>query len=162
MAQPNNIFMKSKDTISARLAECYVTMGTRRYNFMQMIDMEATIDKTKSTVPRLGTIMIGHKSYAMEGKFSGTAHYNQSVMREAMAQFKKTGIDPTFEMQITNNDPASSAGKQTVIFYDCSTDGGTLAKFDADGEYLDEDIEGTFDDFSIPEDFKLLDGFLTN
>lgn len=155
----NNIVMKSKDTISARLAQCYITIGSRRYNFMQMIDFEATIDKTKGTVPRLGAIMVGHKSYAMEGTFSGTMHYNQSVMRELMVDFKNTGVDTYFEIQITNDDPASDAGRQTVIFYDCLLDGGTLAKFDADGEYIDEEVEGTFDDFSIPEDFTELAGF---
>lgn len=158
---PNNIVMKSKDTISARLAECYMTIKNRRYNFMQMIDFEATIDKTKGTVPRLGAIMVGHKSYAMEGTFSGNMHYNQSVMREMMVDFKNSGEDAYFEIQITNNDPASDAGRQTVIFYDCLLDGGVLAKFDADGEYLDEPCEGTFDDFSIPEDFTELAGFLS-
>lgn len=159
MSQPSNIVMKSKDAISARLAECFVTIGSRRYNFMQLIDVEFTIDKTKGTVPRLGTIMVGHKSYAMEGTFSGTAHYNQSVLRELMVDFKRTGKDTYFEIQITNDDPASDAGRQTVIFYDCLTDGGVLSKFDADAEYLDESIEGTFDDFSIPEDFTELAGF---
>ena len=159
MSQPSNIVMKSKDTISARLAECFVTIGNRRYNFMQIIDAEFTIDKTKGAVPRLGTIMIGHKSYAMEGTFSGTAHYNQSVLRELMVDFKRTGKDTYFEIQVTNDDPASDAKRQTVIFYDCLTDGGVLAKFDADAEYLDESIEGTFDDFSIPEDFTELAGF---
>jgi hypothetical protein len=155
----DNIVMKSKDTISARLAECYVTINSRRYNFMQLIDVEFTIDKTKGTVPRLGAVMVGHKSYAMEGTFSGTMHYNQSVMRELMKDFKETGVDTYFEIQVTNNDPASDAKRQTVIFYDCLTDGGVLAKFDADGEYIDESIEGTFDDFSIPEDFTELAGF---
>ena len=65
-------------------------------------------------------------------------------------------------MQITNEDPSSAAKRQTIIFYDCNTDGGILAKFDADGEYLDEEIEGTFEDFAIPEEFKALKGFLTN
>lgn len=65
-------------------------------------------------------------------------------------------------MQITNDDPTSAAGRQTMIFYDCNTDGGVLAKFDADGEYLDEEIEGTFEDFSMPEAFANLTGFLTN
>lgn len=162
MAQPTNVFMKSKDAISARLAECFVTIGDRRYNFMQIINFEAKIDKTKSKVPRLGTIKIGHKSVAQEGTYSGKAHYNQSVMRECLADFKRTGEDTYFEIQVTNDDPASAAQRQTVVFYDCLTDGGTLAKFDADSEYLDEDISGTFDDYSIPEDFTELDGFATN
>ena len=158
----NNVVMKGKDTIAAKLAECFITIGTRRYNFMQMIGMEAKVDKTKAAVPRLGAIMTGHKSCGMEGTFSGTAHYNQSVMRQALIDYKNTGVDAYFEMQITNDDPGSAAGRQTIIFYDCNTDGGILAKFDADGEYLDEEIEGTFEDFSMPEAFANLTGFLTN
>lgn len=158
---PNITVMKAKDAISARLAECYVTINGRRYNFMQMIDVEFTIDKTKGKVSRLGAVMAGHKSYGMEGTFSGTMHYNTSVMRQLLADFKDTGVDTYFEIQITNDDPASDAQRQTVIFYDCLTDGGVLSKFDADadGESLDESIEGTFDNFSIPESFTELAGF---
>jgi hypothetical protein len=158
----NNVTMKAKDTISAKLAQCFITIGSNRYNFMQMIDMEAKVEKTKATVPRLGAIMLGHKSVGMEGTFSGTAHYNQSVMRQALLDFKETGEDVYFEMQISNDDPGSAAGQQTIILYDCNTDGGVLAKFDADGEYLDEEIEGTFEDMSMPKSFTQLDGFLTN
>ena len=158
----NNVTMKGRDTIAAKLAECFITIGTRRYNFMQMIDMEAKVDKTKKKVPRLGAIMDGHKSVGMEGTFSGTAHYNQSVMRQALLDYKNTGEDTYFEMQITNDDPGSAAGRQTIVLYDCNTDGGILTKFDADGETLDEELEGTFDDFDMPESFKKLMGFETN
>lgn len=54
---PKNVTMKARDTIAAKLAECFITIGSRRYNFMQMIDMEAKVEKTKTTVPRLGAIM---------------------------------------------------------------------------------------------------------
>lgn len=97
----DNVKMKARDTIAAKLAECFITIGTRRYNFMNMIDMEAKVDKTKAKVPRLGAIMVGHKSCGMEGTFSGTAHYNQSVMRQCLADYKNTGEDVYFEMQIT-------------------------------------------------------------
>lgn len=154
--------MKAKDTITAKLAECYITIGTNRYNFMQMIDMEVTIEKQKTTVPRLGAIMVGHKASGMEGTFSGTAHFNQSVLRQMMLDYKTSGEDTYFEMQITNEDQTTSVGKQTIILYDCNMDGGVLAKFDADGDYLDEEVEGTFEDFAMPESFTELTGFLTN
>lgn len=155
----NNVTMSARDTIAAKLAECYLTIGSQRYNFMQMIDMEAKLDKTKSNVPRLGAVMVGHKSVGMEGTFSGTAHYNQSVLRRALADYKDTGEDVYFEMQIVNDDPVSAAKRQEIILYGCNTDGGVLAKFDADGEYLDEEIEGTFEDFSIKTEFTKLKGF---
>lgn len=37
-------------------------------------------------------------------------------------------------------------------------DGGVLAKFDSDGEYLDEDMDFTFEDFEMPETFRNLAG----
>ena len=159
---PNNMVMKARDTIAAKLAECYITIGTRRYNFMQMKDMEVKVEKQKSSVPRLGATMLGHKAYGMEGTYSGTAHYNQSIMRQLLLDYKNTGVDTYFEMQITNDDPTSAAGAQTVVLYDCNMDGGILAKFDADGEFLDEEMEGTFEDFSMPESFANLTGFLAN
>lgn len=158
----SNIVVKGRDTISAKQAECFITIGTRRYNFMQMIDMEANVEKIKAEVPRIGAMMVAHKTCGLKGSFSGKAHYNQSVMRQLLLDYKETGIDTYFEMQITNDDPESAAGRQTIILYDCNTDGGILSKFDGDGEYLEEELEGTFEDFSMPESFANLTGFLTN
>ena len=35
--------MNAKDAVSASLAECFVTIGDNRYNFMQAINLEANI-----------------------------------------------------------------------------------------------------------------------
>ena len=162
MAQ--NITMKAKDAISAKLAQCFVTIPTEqnpngdRYNLMQMIDFEAKFEKTKTEVPILGKTGGGNKSTGWKGTFSATLHYNTSIFRELMKKFKDTGEDVYFEIQVTNEDPTSAAGRQTVVFVDCNIDGGILAKFDADGEYLDESVEGTFEDFNMPETFTLLAG----
>ena len=52
------------------------------------------------------------------------------------------------------------AGRQEIILKDCNIDGGVLAKFDADGEYLDEDMDFTFEDAMMPSAFEDLPGFL--
>jgi hypothetical protein len=153
-----NQTMNAKDSVSAKLAECYVTIENNRYNFMQAINLEANFEKTKSEVPILGKTGSGNKSTGWKGTGSATMHYNSSIMRELMERFKKTGEDVYFDIQVTNEDPTSSVGRQTVILKDCNIDGGVLAKFDADGEYLDEDIDFTFEDFEIPEKFKMLNG----
>ena len=155
-----NVTMKGKDALSAKLAECFVTIGTNRYNFMQAINFEAKFEKTKTEVPILGKTGSGNKSTGWKGTGSATFHYNTSIFRQMMLDFKNTGEDVYFEIQVTNEDPTSAAGRQTVVFVDCNIDGGILAKFDADGEYLDEDMDFTFEDFKMPESFALLDGML--
>lgn len=150
--------MNAKDSVSASLAECFVTIDGNRYNFMQAINLEAKIEKTKTEVPILGKTGKGNKSTGWTGSGSATFHYNTSIFRELLFKFKETGEDIYFDIQITNEDPTSAVGRQTVILKDCNMDGGILAKFDADGEYLDEDMDFTFEDFEIPEKFTTLRG----
>lgn len=158
----NNVTMSAKDTVSAALAECFVTIGTHRYNFMQAINLEAKFEKTKTEVPILGRTGKGNKAAGWKGTGSATFHYNTSIFRQMMLDYKDSGQDTYFEIQITNEDPTSAVGRQTIILMDCNINGGILAKFDADADYLDEDMDFTFEDFSMPESFENLDGFLTN
>lgn len=158
----NNVVMKAKDTVYAGLAECFVTIGSRRYNFMQAINLEAKFEKNKSEVPILGKTGKGNKATGWKGTGSATFHYNTSIFRQLMVDYKETGQDIYFEMQISNEDPASGVGRQTIVLIDCNINGGILAKFDAEGEYLDEDMDFTFEDFKMPESFQELDGFITN
>ena len=156
-----NVVMKAKDTVFAALAECFVIIGTNRYNFMQAINLEAKFEKTKTEVPILGKTGKGNKATGWKGTGSATFHYNTSIFRQMMLDYKDTGKDTYFEIQIANEDSTSAAGRQTIVLVDCNIDGGILAKFDADGEYLDEDMDFTFEDFKMPEKFKDLDGFVT-
>ena len=152
--------MNARDAISAPLAECYVTIEGNRYNFMQAINLEATCEKNKTEVPILGKTAKGNKASGWRGTGSATFHYNTSIFRKLLLRYKETGEDIYFDIQVTNEDPTSTIGRQTVILKDCNLDGGTLAKFDADGEYLDESIDFTFEDFEMPEEFSMLDGML--
>lgn len=154
----SNITMNAKDSISAKLAECFVTINNNRYNFMNAIKLEAKFERTKTEIPILGKTGMGNKSTGWKGTGSATFHYNTSIFRELMQRYKDTGEDVYFEIQVTNEDPTSAAGRQTVVFLGCNIDGGILAKFDADGEYLDEDMDFTFEDFKMPDKFTLLDG----
>lgn len=153
-----SITMNAKDAVSASLAECYVTIGENRYNFMQAINLEAKIEKTKTEVPILGQTGRGNKANGWKGTGSATFHYNTSIYRELLYKYKETGEDIYFDITVINEDPTSSVGRQTIIIKGCNIDGGVLAKFDADADYLDEDMDFTFEDFEIQDKFSILDG----
>lgn len=153
-----NAKMHAMDAVSASLAECYITVDDERYNFMQLINFESKWNINITEVPILGQVGKGHKATSGSGEWSGTAHYNQSVMRKLLLRYKNEGKMIYFDIQISNEDPTSAVGRQTVVLKDCLTEGGILAKFDADSEYLDEELSGTFDDWDMPETFTLLDG----
>ena len=153
-----NAIMRGRDAVFASLAECYATIDGKRYNLMQAINLEAKMEKNKTEVPILGKTGKGNKASGWTGSGSATFHYNTSVFREFMSKYKESGTDFYFDIQVTNEDPTSQVGRQTVILKDCNLDSIIITKFDADGEYLDEDMDFTFEDFEIAETFTPLEG----
>ena len=75
-----------------------------------------------------------------------------------MQKYKDSGEDIYFDIQVTNEDPTSAVGHQTVILKDCNIDSGLLVAFDASGEYLEDNFDFTFDDFEMPAKFNMLEG----
>ena len=153
-----NITMNAKDAISAKLAECYVTIENRRFLLMQAKDFEAKFEKTKKEINILGKTGSGNKSTGWKGTGKMTIYKNTSIFDELMERYKNTGEDVYIDIQVTNDDPTSAAGMCTMVFKDCNVDGGVLAAFDVDGDFLEQEINFTFEDFSNPTKFTELAG----
>lgn len=154
----SNAIMNAKDAVYGSLAECFVTLEGNRYNFMSLTEFESKWEVNITDVPILGKVGMGHKPAGGKGTWSGTAHYNQSIFRKIADNYQKTGVMPYFEIQVTNEDPTSAVGRQTIIHHDCLCDTFTLAKFQAGEELLDEELSGTFESWDMPETFAVLNG----
>lgn len=154
--------MSARNAVSAKQAECYVTIDGNRYNLMSAINLEVTFEKNKTEVPILGRTNRGHKSVSSSITGSAEFHLNTSIWRELAYKFQETGEDLYFDMQITNNDiTASDIGVQTIILYDCNIDGVILTKFDADSDdVLTESMNFTVERFEMPEKYNVMEGVL--
>lgn len=152
--------IKSGDVISCKEAEAYFTINDQRFHAMNLTKLEATVEKDKAEVPLLGRRMRAHKSVGMIGKFSATMHWMSSRFQREIEKYKNGDADVYFMIQGTISDSTSATGTQTVILYSCNLDDTPLMAFDADGETLEMELQGTFDDFSIQNEFTELDGVL--
>lgn len=150
--------MHAKDVISAKMASAYVTVGGERYLLFQAKSLEAKLEKEKSEVAILGRMAKGHKATSLNGTGNMTIYKNTPLFDKMLLEFKATGKDTYFDIQITNHDPTSDAGKQVTILKDCNIDSAVIASYDADGEWLEQDIDFTFEDVEQPTQFKILDG----
>ncbi len=152
--------MQAKDVISARLASCYATIDGERVLLMQAKNLEAKVEKNKVEVPILGRTGLGHKTTNWNGTGSMTIYSNTSRFTQLLKRYKDTGTDIYLDLQIRMEDPTSDAGAQTIILKGVNLDSGTIAAFDADGDWAEQDIDFTFEDFEVPEAFKDLDGMV--
>lgn len=152
--------MQARNAVSAKMAECYVTVNDKRYNLMSAINVEVTFEKNKTEVPILGRMNKGHKATSSTITGSAEFHFNTSLWRELAYTFQTTGEDLYFEMQITNEDiTASDLGRQTIILYGCNFDSVLLASFDADSDdVLTETMDFTVESFEMPEKFNMMAG----
>lgn len=153
--------MHAKNAPSSKMAECYVTIDGKRYNFMSAINVEVTFEKEKVDIPILGRSNKGSKSTGSKITGSGEFHKNTSIWNEIAYKFQETGEDVYFDMQITNEDPTTEIGRQTIILYDCNFDSVMLAAFDADSDdVLTESLDFTAERFEMPEKYAMMDGML--
>jgi hypothetical protein len=150
--------MRAKDVNAARLAYCYATIDGSRYLLMMAKKLEAKAEKNKVEVPILGRSGIGHKAVNWNGTGSMTIYTVTSKFTKMLKEYKDSGKDIYFDMQIVNEDTTSDSGRQTLILKECNLDSGVIAAFDADGEWLEQDVNFTFEDFELPEEFTELDG----
>lgn len=151
--------MNAQQAVSARMAECYVTYNGKRFNMMNAINVEATVELKKSEVPILGKTAVGQKPNGWEGSGSATFHFNNSIFRSIINSYKKNGKFIFFDMEIVNSDPTAGVGTQIVKLKNCCMDSVVLAKFDASSDdALEEDMDFTFDDFEYAKGFVHMSG----
>lgn len=150
--------MIAADVISAKLASAYITVEGNRYLLFQAKSLEASVEKEKEQVAILGRLMKGNKSVSAKGSGTMTIYKNTPIFDEMILKWMNEGIDTYFDMQVENEDPTSKAGKRVVILTGCNIDKISVAKFDAEGKWLEDEISFTFEGVKIPQNFRVLDG----
>lgn len=150
------MILQAGDIINGQEATATATINGEVVDLFFAKSLEASIEKQKSEVKTLGKRGTQYKANGFTGSGSMTIYYVTSAFRKLLMDYVKNGVDTYFTLTVTNNDPNSAAGKQTVALYDCNLNSGLLAKFDVDSEFLDESFDFTFSDAELLKSFDEL------
>lgn len=152
-------FFRNQDAISGKMARAYATINGRVEELFYAKSIEATIEKNKVDVPILGKTNTSQRSAGWSGTGTLTIYYVTSLFRQMMVDYVKTGRDFWFDLQVVNEDPVSSAGKQTVVLKNCNLDSVVIAQFDSTSDdMLEEELPFTFDDVDMLDQFNQITG----
>ena len=147
--------LNAPDTISGREGRAYAKINGNNEELFFAKSVEASVEKSKSEVKAIGKRMTGHKTTGANGTGSMTLYYLTPLLRQMLKEWKDTGVDVYFDLVVENDDPASSAGKQSILLMGCNLDSVVLTKLDGDSDDpLEEDADITFEDFDILEAFN--------
>ncbi|WP_291563717.1 MULTISPECIES: phage tail tube protein [unclassified Clostridium] len=147
-------FFKAGDTISGQEARAYITIDGRNEELFYAKKIESKVEKQKTEVKTLGRRGTQNKAAGWKGTGTLTVYYATSLFRDLMLRYMKDGIDTYFDLAVTNEDPTSNIGKQTIVLKDCNLDEVSMASFDVDSEVLEEDMSFTFEDVDMLDKFN--------
>jgi len=145
------------DAISGKQAKASITINGKVEELFYAKSLEATIEKNKVDVPILGRTNTPQRSAGWTGSGTLTIYYVTSTFRQLMRTYIQTGQDFWFELMVTNEQPGSAAGKQTIQLKGCNLDSVIAARFDASSDdMLEEELPFTFSDFDITTQFNTI------
>jgi hypothetical protein len=148
---------EAQDTISGKEGRAFTTINGVVEDLFYLKTLEATITKNKTVVRVVGKRNDHHKSTGWGGAGTFMIHYMTSKFRSQLNDYIKNGTDTYFDVQIVNDDPASSVGKQTTVLKNCNIDSVIAGKLDSDtDDPLDEEIPFTFEGYEVLDEFTEL------
>lgn len=148
------VFLKASDTISGQEGRAYATINGQVEEMFYIKTLEATVEKEKADVKTLGRRGTQHKAIGWNGTGSMTIYYMTSRFRQLMLDYMKTGVDTSFDVTVTNDDPNSTIGLQTITLLGVNLDSVVMVSLDTESDALEEDVDFTFEDVDIGQSFN--------
>lgn len=146
-------FFRAKDAISGQEGRAFATINGNVEDLFFAKKIEAKAEKKKTSMKALGHRGEQHKAAGWSGTGTLTIYYATTLFRQLMLEYIKTGKDTYFDMQVINEDPTSSIGKQTTVLKFVNLDETFMTKVDVDSEYLDEEVSFTYEDVDLLDSF---------
>jgi len=153
-------YTRLSDTISAREGKAYITIDGQNRELFEISSLTAQIDLTVQERRMLGHRMTQHKVVGASGTGSMTIYFMNSQMLNQAIQYLRTGNYKGLKIQIKNEDPQSTIGKQEVVLLNvilATIPVGTLD--DQSDDPITFDTDFTFDDIEVLESFKLPENY---
>lgn len=150
-----NKIMNTNDAPVAKWAEVFVTLKGKRYAMLMCKNFEGKANVSTQDVPRMGSVIMGKKATTVELSFTMTIYKSTEIFDDVLDQFIKTGVMPTFDVQTSNEDPATSVGRSTKVYNDCVLDGDVLLSLaGSEDDFIEQEISGFAGGYTRPEKFS--------
>ncbi|OXM15224.1 phage tail tube protein [Paenibacillus herberti] len=146
--------LNAGDTLSGHSGTAFATIGQQSIEMFYVKNLKATAKKNKADIKTLGSRITQKKATGWEGTGTMTIYYVTTKFREMMKQYIDNGIDTYFDIQVTNDDPASTIGKQIVTLIGVNLDEVVMASLDVESDALEEEIPFTFHNVDIGKSFN--------
>ena len=116
-------YLLAKDTVNGAEGKIFVTSNGKNIEVACMRNITTNAEIQSSDMRVIGTRTIQNKNNGAKLTGTGNIYYGTNLFTDMVLQYINTGTMPEFDIQITNQDPATSVGSQVMAYYGCTLTG---------------------------------------
>ena len=153
-------YTRLSDTISAKEGKAYITINGQNRELFEISALTAQIELNVQERRMLGHRMTQHKVIGATGTGSMTIYFMNSEMLNQAIQYLRTGNYRGLKLQVKNEDPQSTVGKQEVVLLNVILASIPAAILDDQSDDpITFDTDFTFDDIENLKSFRLPENY---
>lgn len=137
-------FLLERDALNGKSGSAFMTVDGQNHELFQLKKFHSDAEFQESDFKVVGTTLVQKKTTGVTLTGTMTIYYGSPLFIKLLNEYLKTGKLPYFTMQITNDDPGTTVGKQIVALYNCKLSKVPVAMLDADADWLEEEVSFSY------------------
>ena len=147
-------FLLERDALNGKSGSAVMTIDGENHELFQMKKFSSNAEFQESDFKVVGTTLVQKKTTGVTLTGTMTIYYGSPYFIKLLQDYLKTGKLPYFTLQITNDDPGTTVGKQIVALYNCKLSKVPVAMLDADTDWLEEEVSFSYTGLEVLNYFK--------
>jgi hypothetical protein len=137
-------FLLERDALNGKSGSAFITVDGLNQELFQMKKFQSTGEFQEADFKVVGTRLVQKKTTGVTLTGTMTVYSGSPLFIKMLNDYLKTGKLPYFTLQITNDDPGTTVGRQTVALYNCKLSKVPIAMLDADADFLEEEVSFSY------------------
>lgn len=134
------MFLLERDALNGKSGSGFMTIDGENHELFGLKKFQSNAEFQESDFKVVGTTLVQKKTTGVSLSGSMTIYYGSPYFLRLLQEYLRTGKLPYFTIQITNDDPTTSVGTQTVVFYNVKLQKLPVAMLDADSDFLEMEV----------------------
>ena len=116
-------YLLAQDTVNGAEGQIFITVDGKNIQVACMKNITTQAEMQDNDMRVIGTRLIQSKTNGAKLTGSGNIYYGTNLFTDMVLNYINNGIMPEFSIQIVNDDPSTSIGKQNMVYYNCKLTG---------------------------------------
>ena len=116
-------YLLARDTVNGAEGQAFITIDGRNEYLVGLRNLTTNAEIQSNDMRVVGTRKTQNKNSGVKLSGSGNVYYGTPLFVDLVMQYIKTGVMPSFTIQVINDDPTVSVGRQNLVYYDCELTG---------------------------------------